>query len=229
MALPWRTAKALSTLLKQVNDLSPNRSKASDGTIGNAAHAARNSDHNPWIVITENGKKIGIVTGEDITNDSAHGMDSDKLAQALIDSKDNRIKYVISQGTITSGLPGPKPWVRRPYKGVNPHNHHVHISVRQEQTFFDSNRAWDLSGLKVTPTQAGKPTKDPIRPTLSLNATGPSVELLQKLLIDHRFKVSADSTFGPKTEEAVKAFQKSNKILADGVVGQHTWDLLLGT
>ena len=35
--------------------------------------------------------------------------------------------------------------------------------------------------------------------------------------------------FGPKTEEAVKAFQKKNGLTADGIVGDGTWGKIMGT
>ena len=34
--------------------------------------------------------------------------------------------------------------------------------------------------------------------------------------------------FGPKTEEAVKAFQKANGLTADGIVGDGTWNKIMG-
>ena len=45
----WRMAKSLDALLAKVNALSPNRNKTSDGGIGDAEHASRGSDHNPWV------------------------------------------------------------------------------------------------------------------------------------------------------------------------------------
>jgi len=34
--------------------------------------------------------------------------------------------------------------------------------------------------------------------------------------------------FGPKTEEAVKAFQAANGLVADGMVGEGTWNKIMG-
>ena len=59
--MAWRLARSLETLRAQINALSPNRSKASDGTIGDAAHSARTSDHNP-----DGG---GVVRALDLTHD----------------------------------------------------------------------------------------------------------------------------------------------------------------
>lgn len=35
--------------------------------------------------------------------------------------------------------------------------------------------------------------------------------------------------FGPKTDEAVKAFQTKHGLVADGIVGDKTWNLIMGT
>ena len=69
--MSWRLARSLAVLRSQINDLSPNRSKISDGTIGNQEHASRVSDHNP--------NAAGVVTAMDITHDPQHGIDSEKL------------------------------------------------------------------------------------------------------------------------------------------------------
>ena len=39
----------------------------------------------------------------------------------------------------------------------------------------------------------------------------------------------AVTNFGPKTEEAVKAFQRKNGLTADGIVGPKTWEMIMGT
>ena len=56
---------------------------------------------------------------------------------------------------------------------------------------------------------------------LKLGSKGKEVEDLQKYL-----KIKVDGDFGPKTEEAVKKFQKSNKLVADGIVGEKTWNAM---
>lgn len=63
----WRVARALLTLRREVVALAPRRSKASDGTISDAAHQGRNTDHNPWV--RDGG--VGMVTALDITHDPA--------------------------------------------------------------------------------------------------------------------------------------------------------------
>jgi hypothetical protein len=144
--MAWRLAKSLGALRTQVNKQWPKRSKVSDGTIGDSAHASRNSDHNPWV---KDGK-TGVVTGMDITHDPKSGCDAGKLAEALRTSRDPRIKYIISNRRICSGTGTDKPaWMWRPYTGLNAHEKHVHISVRADKKSYDSVAPWDAVSAAV--------------------------------------------------------------------------------
>ncbi|ALQ51724.1 hypothetical protein [Nitrosomonas ureae] len=137
--MAWRVADSLKILREQINQIAPNRSVSSDGTIGDAAHASRKSDHNPWIV--ENG--IGVVTALDVTHDPMHGCDAQRLVDSLVSSKDSRVKYIIYNRKIISSTF--KPWEWRPYEGVNPHIKHCHISVNGEKEKYDSALPWQIN------------------------------------------------------------------------------------
>ncbi|HZH15666.1 MAG TPA: peptidoglycan-binding protein [Archangium sp.] len=64
-------------------------------------------------------------------------------------------------------------------------------------------------------------------PTLREGARGEPVRALQNRLNQLGFNVgAADGSFGPKTEAAVKAFQRAHGLTADGVVGPKTWNKL---
>lgn len=132
--MTWRLAKCLGTLRDQVNAQWPNRNKGNDGTIGDERHQQEHSEHNP--------DAHGVVRAEDISNDPAHGVVSDKIAHALIDSRDPRILYVISNGRICSSQVSP--WVWRPYHGSNPHDHHFHLSVVADPKLYDDTRPWAI-------------------------------------------------------------------------------------
>lgn len=210
--MAWRLANSLSTLRKQINAQFPARSRVSDGSIGDAQHASRSSDHNPWV----RDGVTGVVTAIDITNDPVHGLSSQALAEALVESRDPRIKYIISNRRIISSID--KPWVWRAYNGKNPHNHHVHISVHSAKVFYDDTQPW-IIGLKPVST-----TEEPQAKTFSIVRKGskdPIVVKLQELL-----GIRADGDFGPATEAAVKRFQKANDLVDDGIVGPYTWELL---
>lgn len=145
--MAWRVARALNVLLDQYNRAYPGRSKASDGSIGDADHANRNSDHNPWY-------GPGIVTARDFTHDPAAGMDINRLTDELAASRDNRIKYIIANGLILDSRPGNHPWQWRRYNGPNPHTKHFHVSVMPNAT-CDDPRPWRVAGHHGGPPGGG--------------------------------------------------------------------------
>lgn len=212
--MEWRVAQSLLELRDEVNAKWPDRSKDSDGTIGDAAHASRSSDHNPWII---DHPGPNVVSGMDITHDPSSGCDSYALAQWLLDTRDPRIKYVISNRRIASGVSGPSPWVWRPYHGSNPHNHHVHISVRDSKMLYDSTKAWGVS-KDVMPTH-DIPHPEAALPTQRRGANNDYVGRIQTKL-----KIHVDNQFGLHTEKAVSDWQKAHGLHADGIVGPQTWN-----
>lgn len=65
------------------------------------------------------------------------------------------------------------------------------------------------------------------QPTLRRGSRGETVKALQDALNKLGYKAGeVDGIFGPKTESAVKAFQKANKLVQDGIVGPLTWAAL---
>ena len=123
--MSWRVARSLEQLRDGINDAYPNRSKASDGTIGDPRHQSTDSDHNPWV--RDGG--VGVVTALDITHDPAHGCDCNEIVAALLASRDPRIKYVIWNRTMWRSYekPGIPKWTPSPYRGSNAHDHHFHL------------------------------------------------------------------------------------------------------
>lgn len=208
--MAWRTAHALDVLRNEVNTRWPYRSKISDGTIGDAAHAARTSDHNPWVQV--NG--VGVVRAFDCT---ASGIDPDAYAEhlrALGKAGDPRLTgggYVIWNKRIASERQG---WAWRPYTGANGHTHHIHLSLSRNQAGFDSRAPWGILGI-------GRPKPPPPAPKwqqFAKNATdaaiaakgGPDNEVseLQMLLalLDF-YRGNVDGAYGPVTLSAVLAFK----------------------
>lgn len=210
--MAWRVARSLLALRDQINKQHPKRKKHADGTIGDAAHASRKSDHNPWV---KDGK-VGIVTALDVTHDPATGPDTWALSEFMRQQKDPRIKYLISNRRIFSS----PAYTWRKYTGSNPHSGHVHISVHSSKTHYDSEKTWVL-----TKTQPGPPTDPDIdkpekRPVLRRGSTGEFVREVQTIL-----EIRVDGQFGPITEAAVKGFQREADadLTVDGIVGPLTW------
>lgn len=160
--MSWRVAESLKTLIAEVNTMAPNRSKASDGTIGDAAHATRSSDHNPWVKDGD----VGVVTALDITDDPADGCDAGRIAErlrALGKAGDARVKYVIWNRQICSFIDN---WRWRAYSGSNPHTRHVHLSVSSQKRHYDSRRAW---GIRPEPEPIAPP-RDPLEEIMATAA-----------------------------------------------------------
>lgn len=140
----WRVANSLDVLLDEINRAAPNRSKVSDGSIGDAAHASRDSDHNPWRIV--NG--IGVVGARDFTHDPPGGLDCAVLAANLVELYRaghpalGSGAYTIWQRRIISRDRFGEGW--RPYTGSNPHDHHLHQSVATAAAGFDSNAPWGV-------------------------------------------------------------------------------------
>lgn len=134
-------AGALVSLRAQINKRWPDRDKGSDGWIGDASHSARKSDHNPDYA------SGGIVRALDVDKD---GINVDTLVSAAIN--DPRTAYVIWNRRI---------WIRgygwEKYTGINPHTHHVHISIRHTSAAAKAGD-WALLG-SITPTSAPKTPK----------------------------------------------------------------------
>jgi peptidoglycan hydrolase-like protein with peptidoglycan-binding domain len=200
----WYLAKSLGVLYDQIDKAFPGRDDSSDGTIGNRAHQATNSDHNPH---------GGVVYALDITHDPAHGVDTYALAEQLRAGEDERIEYIISDRKIASGTgQSHTAWEWRPYNGENPHDMHIHVNVK-DVPLGDKTEAWELGAIPLPVPTTGKPS-------LAKGSRGEEVKVVQQLLM-------VDGIFGPSTEKAVKQFQKDNGLSIDGIVGPYTWRALL--
>jgi hypothetical protein len=118
--------KAGQQLRLQIDDTYPSRDKTSDGWLGDYRHSTRPSQHNP--------NQQGIVTALDVDRDLS-GKKKPDLMPDLADQirlcakSDKRIAYIIFAGKIASPRMG---WRWRKYSGINPHDHHCHISFTKK-------------------------------------------------------------------------------------------------
>ena len=111
-----KAAPAAIAVLRQATALAPKRKRASDGLLPSAAHikASPNSDHNTGFAV-------------DLTHDPKNGIDCHDIMDRL--KEDNRVKYLIFDGYI---------WAKdradegdRKYTGINKHEKHLHISIKE--------------------------------------------------------------------------------------------------
>lgn len=132
-------APSLVSLRNEVNAAHPSRSKASDGWIGDAAHNARKSDHNPDYAAG------GIVRALDITH---AGIDKAKLLRVAIANPST--EYVIQDWLIYTRANG---FRAAKYTGSNGHTAHTHISIRHTAAAAAA-KAWGYSGEGAAPAPA---------------------------------------------------------------------------
>lgn len=115
----WRTARAVTTLGKQVEAAWPERHPA-DGTVAGSGHAG-------WPASDHGIDPQGLVRAIDV---GTIGVQGQVLFNQLLATEDERIAYVIHDGKIFSSYRSP--WVVRLYGGSNPHRGHIHISMMRD-------------------------------------------------------------------------------------------------
>lgn len=213
--MTWRLAKSLEILRAQITETAPKRAKGSDGTIGDAAHASRSSDHNPWI--KDGG--VGVVTALDITHDPRNGVDCAAIAEALRASGDKRLKYIIWNRRIWTPAKSPN-W--RAYTGTNPHDKHIHVSVASTKALYDDDGPWAWGGAVAASKAA--PKADP-RPLLVQGVTGQDAHVA-KAKAALMAALQAETGFGPLMDGLVRGLQKKSGLTADGKIGSYTWERL---
>ena len=122
---PW-LSKAAVQMREQIDDSFADRSRKSDGWIGDQKHQNTKSDHNP---LPDTGEVCAIDVDAKLCDQPE--MSIYLAEQIRVAAKtDKRISYIIHVGKIAS----PKSfWRFVKYRGVNPHNRHIHISFKPNQ------------------------------------------------------------------------------------------------
>lgn len=152
--MAWFVSPAAEALRAKLNELYPNRDKTTDGAIGDAAHNARPSDHNPDY------KDGGIVRARDFDKDLFGVGDERNVAEAqrIVDliTRDPRTAYVIYRGRIwynpaVFAKSGWQPYTAEGKAGwFNPHKEHFHVSIRRGITWDHDTRDWNIGDEMVT-------------------------------------------------------------------------------
>lgn len=125
-----KLAASLVNLRTEINTRWPNRDKKSDGWIGDAAHQARESDHNP--------DSRGIVHAIDVDKD---GIDTTFVISRCL--RDNwPTSYVIYNKKIWRAK---NDWKAETYHGDNPHTDHIHISIKHGTNWEDAKWHWGIA------------------------------------------------------------------------------------
>ena len=137
--MTWRLAGSLVTLRAEVDGYAPRRSRVSDGTLGDPAHASRPSRHNP--------NRYQVVCALDLTHDPAGGCDIHAIARRLAADPHPELAYIISNAQVAKRATG---FHWEPYTGENAHRQHAHFAVgvgpdSDPLPPYDSTLSWGVS------------------------------------------------------------------------------------
>lgn len=162
--MAWDLTVGLKTLRTQVNARWPNRDKASDGTIGDAAHQAEAaSGHNPDDTAGSRPEWDG--DADSLQEVRAWDMDSDlgeagTTAQMLVDhlralpGLSSHVRYMIYNRKIYHSSSNFAP---APYSGASAHTEHIHFSgaytqAADQDTSFNY-RLNEVGDVAMTPEE----------------------------------------------------------------------------
>jgi N-acetyl-anhydromuramyl-L-alanine amidase AmpD len=107
--------------------------------------------------------------------------------------------------------------------------------AHRDVPLFSWNRLWaefvaqrgGVSPAPAPPLPMPTPGTAAARPILRRGARGVAVRELQTRLTGAGLSIRVDGIFGPRTEAAVRSFQRAQRLRADGVVGPQTWQRLI--
>lgn len=203
----WVLVPCLVSLRDEFNALSPGRDKASDGSIGDQAHAGSSSDHNA--------DETGSTPSEDSdSRNEVHAIDVDKdlrrsgwtmerAVKIIIarhrTGKDDRLQNIIYNREIWSRSWG---WTARGYTGSNPHDKHAHFSARYTTAQEADTSPWGL--LEAADQDEGEIM-------IKKGDQSEEVKYWQYVLWDLGYLSTAevDGTYGNVTAAAVNKYRKN--------------------
>lgn len=150
----WVVVAALQAMLAELNAVAPNRDKASDGSIGDYQHSTGTSGHNPddtpgTTAESTDSDSIAEVRARDFDKDlNQPGLTMEMVAQYLVrECRAGRItwiKYLIFNRRIWAAS---SDWETREYTGVNPHDHHMHVSCKGDTASENNTKPLGLKTL----------------------------------------------------------------------------------
>jgi hypothetical protein len=157
----WILIAAGKSLMAEFDAIAPERDHASDGSIGNLAHAAEVSDHNPdetGSVPIHDADHINEVHAIDVDSDlRTPGLTMEYVVQFILlrcrSGAEKRLRYIIYNRRIWEADNG---WKQRAYTGASAHTEHAHFSFSYTTSLEASTVSWHLEDIPVALTAADK-------------------------------------------------------------------------
>lgn len=226
----WVLAPSLIVLHEQLNLAYPKRDRTSDGSIGDLAHQARRSDHNP----DSGGVVRALDTDEDLFATTSREP-SRAVVESIRSSRDDRVKYMIYEGEIVSSYASSggsttgagAAWEWRSYSGPNAHAHHWHLSILSTMTAANDTRPWAIAGAQ--PRDQGDDM------AIKIKDTGRAVRAVKKMYNDWvetiepakgREVDEENDFYGAAMAALIEGFQKWSNLPVTGQVDGLTFAAL---
>jgi hypothetical protein len=176
----WVLAPNIQTLRSNLREAFPNRLTTSDGTIGDPAHAAGVSGHNP-----DDTPGVRAESSDADSVPEVRACDADKdldgpstprsRMQAVVDAirrnpeDRSRLIYMIYDGYIYSENsvdPNTGVWLKRVYNGTNKHREHAHFSGKASRD-NDTRPFKSVLAFKPKPPPPPQAEPEPLRMSLA--------------------------------------------------------------
>ena len=198
-------APALDQLRDEIDRKYPGRDKTSDGWIGDPSHAARKSDHNPDY------SAGGIVRAIDLDNNGKPWAVTDLVRDVLNAAVgDPRVWYVISNRKIYSRTHG---WEARAYGGTNPHEKHVHVSLRHRVAEGDRS-PW------LTAADPGHPARKTVSKPIDLSIIH---AVFKSYALDPKNTSRDPRLHVARAQRALNMAGAEPRLTVDGIIGPATF------
>jgi hypothetical protein len=223
--MAWVLTKNLQAFRDQMNSAFPNRDKASDGTIGDAAHAAGTSGHNPddspydnaeWDGDSDTKSEVRAIDIDDDLRDPDVTME-DVLQHLLRLAKSDKnfpIRYMIYNKRIYKSTNG---WAKETYTGPSPHTEHIHLSGARSDAADERNYDYRLDEL-VALSDADL---DKIIAKLRNSAALSDTDIGKIATKTWAYELERpDSTTNPKQKSSAGAYQRWNDIVNDNAANK---------
>ncbi len=198
--MAYRLAPSLVRARTVIDNRWPGRDRASDGWIGDPAHQARYSDHNP--------NERGMVDAIDVDMFGGRNpVHRPSIVAGFILHPST--EYVIFNRRIFRKADRFRP---RVYTGINPHTGHCHESISQTVAAEQNSTAWSVL--------AAFPSWPTLRKGIAVSSR--QARELQAYLNAWGASLAVDGSIGTATDTAIRNFQRKYGLAVDGVVGTLT-------